>query len=112
MTSISIRNIVENVLKEHNADFKMLAESIGISEELLLEALDSEALQIRVLELISKELRIPLYSFFRDPNFEIKYYSKEQKFYSKDITPYREAELMKEIEALRKQLNELKKSEQ
>lgn len=109
MTAISIRNIVENVLKEHNADFKMLADSIGISEDLLLEALDSEALQIRVLELISKELRIPLYSFFRDPNFEIKYYTKEQKVYTQDITAHREAELMKEIETLRKQLDELKK---
>ncbi|MFN4234135.1 MAG: hypothetical protein ACK4IK_04955 [Bacteroidia bacterium] len=108
---INIKNIVENVLKEHNADFKMLADSIGLSEELLLEALESEALQIRVLELISKELRIPLYSFFRDPNFEIKYYSKEQKYYTQDISAHREAELMKEIEALRKQLDDLKKSE-
>lgn len=105
---INIKNIVENVLKEHNADFKMLADSIGLSKELLLEALESEALQIRVLELISKELRIPLYSFFRDPNFEIKYYSKEQKYYTQDISAYREAELMKEIELLRKQLDELK----
>lgn len=111
MTAISIRNIVENVLKEHNADFKILADSIGLSEELLLEALESEALQIRVLELISKEIRIPLYSFFRDPNFEIKYYTKEQKFYSQDISTHREAELIKEIEALRKQLDDLKKSE-
>lgn len=85
----------------------MLADSIGLSEQLLLEALDSEALQIRVLELISKKLRIPLYSFFRDPNFEIKYYNKEQKYYTQDISAHREAELMKEIEALRKQLNEL-----
>lgn len=105
---IYIKNIVANVLKEHNADFKMLADSIGLSEELLLEALESEALQIRVLELISKELRIPLYSFFRDPNFEIKYYSKEQKYYIQDISAHREAELLKEIEVLRKQLDELK----
>jgi hypothetical protein len=110
MTKISIKNIVEKVLKEHNADFKMLADAIGISEQLLLEALESEALQIRILELISKELRIPLYSFFHDPQYEIKYYTKEQKYYTTDISKYREEELMKEIESLRKEINELKNS--
>lgn len=104
---MKIRGIVEDVLKKKEATFRMLAEEIGMSEELLDEALQNEYLQIRILELISKELRIPLYSFFRSAEDLTDYSKQKIKFYNVDISKLPSMELHTEIEILRKEITHL-----
>jgi len=54
------------ILKKENYTFTQLAEYLDMSEEELTNALEQKTLELRSLELISKTLKIPLYSFFRD----------------------------------------------
>ena len=54
------------ILKKENYTFTQLAEYIDMSEEELTNALEQKTLELRSLELISKTLKIPLYSFFRE----------------------------------------------
>ena len=69
-------------------------------------ALNNKTLELRNLELISKALRVPLYSFFRSENFKIDY--KEKPYYinkllteedaNKDATSLQgEIDLLKQI---------------
>ncbi len=53
------------ILKKENYTFTQLAEYLQMSEEDLTNALDQNSLELRSLELISKALKIPLYSFYR-----------------------------------------------
>ena len=108
---MDIRVVIEGVLKDKKADFKMLADAIGISEDFLDEALQNEFLQVRILELVSKELRIPLYSFFRDPLKDITDHSQSKvKYYDVNISKYKaselatEMDLLNEVQLLKKQL--------
>jgi len=59
------------ILKKENYTFTQLAEYLDMSEEELTNALEQKTLELRSLELISKTLKIPLYSFFREED-EIK----------------------------------------
>ena len=54
------------ILKKENYTFTQLAEYLDMSEEELTNALEQKTLELRSLELISKTLKIPLYSFFRE----------------------------------------------
>ena len=54
------------ILKKENYTFTQLAEYLDMSEEELTNALEQKTLELRSLELISKMLKIPLYSFFRE----------------------------------------------
>lgn len=54
------------ILKKENYTFTQLAEYLDMSEEDLTNALEQKTLELRSLELISKTLKIPLYSFFRE----------------------------------------------
>lgn len=54
------------ILKIENYTFTQLAEYLDMSEEELTNALEQKTLELRSLELISKTLKIPLYSFFRE----------------------------------------------
>lgn len=55
------------VLNSRKLTYKQLTEYLGVTEEQLDHALEQNTIEIRTLEQISKELRIPLYSFFRHP---------------------------------------------
>ena len=54
------------ILKKENYTFTQLAEYLDMGEEELTNALEQKTLELRSLELISKTLKIPLYSFFRE----------------------------------------------
>lgn len=106
---MKIRSIVNEVLKQREATFAMLAEEIGMSETLLDEALQNEYLQIRILELISKELRVPLYSFFRSAEDLTDYSKQKMKYYTVDISKLPVMELHTEVDILKKEIAHLQK---
>jgi transcriptional regulator with XRE-family HTH domain len=95
------------VLEMKNYTYADLASYLSMSEPDLDYAIENNTLEIRALELISKELRIPLYSFFREnfegfdfekePYYNVNIWSKEEEPKS---TPDLKA-LREEIEALR-----------
>lgn len=94
------------VLSAKNLSYKQLVEHLGTTEEELDIALAENTIEIRTLELISKELRIPLYSFFRDP--DIDYRETEQPFYNVNIWAPHEIQLRTENETLRQEIERLR----
>lgn len=65
---MDIKSQLVDILKKENYTFSQLAEYLGMSEDNLTSDLNNKTLELRNLELISKELRVPLYSFFREEN--------------------------------------------
>lgn len=105
------------VLKQKNYTYTDLASHLSMSEQELDEAIENNTLEIRALELISKELRIPLYSFFRE-NFENFDFDKEP-YYNVSIWDKADedaANMLPDIRAMRLEIemlrSELKKKEQ
>jgi transcriptional regulator with XRE-family HTH domain len=94
------------VLNARNLSYKQLVDHLGVTEEQLDNALAENTIEIRTLELISKELRIPLYSFFRDPNIEIS--DSERPFYNVNIWAPEEIQLRTENENLRTEIERLR----
>lgn len=64
------------ILTKENYTFKQLADFLYMSEDDLTLALNNKTLDLRNLELISKALRVPLYSFFRSDSSKINYNEK------------------------------------
>ena len=58
---------IKEYLERKNVSFSDFAEHIGESEQELERKFQNNTLEIRTLENISKELKIPLYRFFREP---------------------------------------------
>ena len=56
--------------------------------------------------MISKELRIPLYSFFRDHDYNFDY--TKTPYYNVDLWKNNEAELKKELMEMKKEIDNLK----
>ncbi len=117
---INLKEKVLQVLKLQNHSYNELAEHVGIGEKELDKQFADNSLEIRTLELISKALRIPLYSLFRNTTYEFKY--GEEPYYNVDIWGKDGVELRttlkkdskgnifdKEIEKLRKELKEKEK---
>jgi transcriptional regulator with XRE-family HTH domain len=73
---MDIKTQLVEILKKENYTFTQLAEYLNMSENNLTDALNNKTLELRNLELISKALRVPLYSFFRSPDSEINYNEK------------------------------------
>lgn len=76
---MEIKTQLIEILNKENYTFKQLADFLKMSEEDLTLALSNKTLDLRNLELISKALRVPLYSFFRGETkpfnqFEKPYY--------------------------------------
>ncbi|MBI4946325.1 MAG: hypothetical protein HY840_07990 [Bacteroidetes bacterium] len=71
------------VLTFHHYTYRQLAEYIGTTEKELDSQFKNNSLEIRTLELISKALRIPLYSFFRKEADEVT--ADEELYYNVDI---------------------------
>lgn len=94
------------VLNAKNLTYAQLVEHLGTTEEALDHALAENTIEIRTLELISKELRIPLYSFFRDPSVE--HNESEQPFYNVNIWAPEELHLRTENETLRQEVERLR----
>jgi transcriptional regulator with XRE-family HTH domain len=75
---MDLKEKVLEILDKEKYSFKDLAEYVGMTEDALATALETKRLELRTLELISKGLKIPLYSFFRS----------DQPYYNKDEKPY------------------------
>lgn len=108
-TKVEIMNLKEKilqVLEMKKFTYADLASYLNISEYDLDYALEHNTLEIRTLELISKELRIPLYSFFRE-NFNGFDFEKEP-YYNVNIWSKEEAKFTLELKALRQEVEQLR----
>ena len=117
---INLKDKVLEVLKLQKHSYPELAEHVGLSEKELDKQFSDNSLEVRTLELISKALRIPLYSLFRDTNYQFNY--DEELYYNVDIWGKDGVELRAtlkkdslgnisqvEIEKLKTQLKEMEK---
>jgi len=105
---MDLKEKIIQVLKTKNLSYADLANYIGVSEEHLNHSLETKTLEIRTLELISKELRIPLYSFFRNEELMKKYLSEQKKkFYETNIWSDQELILKNELQNLTDKIIEL-----
>jgi len=75
---MDLKQQILDILKKENHSFSELAEHLSMSEAELNEALETKKLELRTLELMSKGLKIPLYSFFRHNKPEKEF---ERPFY-------------------------------
>lgn len=75
---MNLKEKVLEILEKEKYSFKDLAEYVNMTEADLTTALETKKLELRTLELISKGLKIPLYSFFRSG----------QPYYHPDEKPY------------------------
>ena len=80
---MDLKEQIVKVLQESNYSFSDLAAYLNTTEEKLDAALQSKSVDIRTLEIISKELRIPLYSFFPNNNLEMQIQSLKKHYRSK-----------------------------
>ena len=99
----SLRGKIEEILIKESYTFKQLADYLNLSEKQLEDGLTNKTLELRYLEDISKNLKVPLYSFFRDNNANINYTEKPyftNKLWndSEENSPQK---LMEEIEILK-----------
>ena len=107
---MNLKEKILSLLEENNYSYTQLAEFIGISEDKLDYALETETLEVRTLELISKALRIPLYSFFRDPDKMAQQINKEEdKFYNVSLWEHQKMEVRSENKKLKEEIEEYKK---
>src|ERR1700741_3178494 len=105
---MNLKNKIEKLLAQQKHTYKDLAEHLHLSEKQLDHALETKTLEVRTLELISKELRIPLYSFFRDPAQMEKYLaSDKERYYDGNIWSDQEVKYRPEITKLKEELEKL-----
>jgi len=98
-----LREKIEEILLKENYTFGQLADYLNLSEEQLEDGLANKTLELRYLEDISKNLKVPLYSFFRDTTQKIDYTEKPyfvNKLWNdgEEVSPQK---LMEEIELLK-----------
>jgi len=101
---MDIKTQLIDILKKENYTFPQLAEYLNMSEEDLSNALNNKTLELRNLELISKALRVPLYSFFRSEDSGVNYNEKPyyiNKLWTGDDTMKNAAQLNEEIQLLK-----------
>jgi transcriptional regulator with XRE-family HTH domain len=103
---INLKSKILQVLELKKFTYSDMASYLNISESDLDYALEHNTLEIRTLELISKELRIPLYSFFRE-NFEGFDFEKEP-YYNVNIWSKEESKFTLELKALRQEIEQLR----
>lgn len=113
-----IMTIGERILKyleRKEIPVKTLADQIEVDVNSLQNMLANNSLEIKTLEKISKELRIPLYSFFtsasfedivRRNKFEIPYYIERLEPDERSEFKYLMSNMMEQIEQLKMQLLE------
>ncbi|MES2515054.1 MAG: hypothetical protein V4580_12965 [Bacteroidota bacterium] len=104
----SLRDKIEEILIKENYTFGQLADYLNLSEDQLEYGLKNKTLELRYLEDISKNLKVPLYSFFRDQNTKINYTEKPyfvNKLWNdgEDVSPQK---LMEEIELLKQAISQ------
>ena len=103
----SLRSKIEEILVKENYTFTQLADYLNLSEEQLENGLANKTLELRYLEDISKNLKVPLYSIFRDHNIKVNYNEKPyftNKLWNDndEVSPQK---LMEEIELLKQAIS-------
>jgi transcriptional regulator with XRE-family HTH domain len=113
MSELDLQHTIPNlkeriiaVLAARNLTYKQLTDYLGVSEQQLDHALEQNTIEIRTLEQISKELRIPLYSFFRSPDETLD--SEKQPFYNVNIWAPDEMQVRVENDNLRAEIERLR----
>lgn len=107
--NLNLKSKVISLLETKSHSYKDLADHLNLTEEQLDLALETRTLEVRTLELISKELRIPLYSFFRDPEHMALEMTKIQEpYYNVNIWSDQEMKYKNEISFLYDEINKLK----
>ena len=104
---MNLKNKIVKLLEQNNYTYGQLAEHLHITEAELDHALETKTLEVRTLELISKELRIPLYSFFREQNEKPNLEPDKEKFYDVNIWSDQEIKYKSEINTLKEELQKL-----
>lgn len=104
--TMDLKKKILEVLHQRNFTYDALANYLGVTEKELDFALENSTLEIRTLELISKELRIPLYSFFRDAYYK-ELYSKDP-YYNVNLWSADETRLRMEVQALLSEVDTLR----
>ena len=100
---------INEVLKSMNYSFEDLAMHLGMNSQELKKSIEDRKLELRTLEFISKELRIPLYSFFRSEDFSNANIVEEDTFYKNKINQMIVEQLKVENAMMRKEIDLLKK---
>jgi len=103
----NLKQKIQDILATENYTFKQLADYLNISESELEEGLTNKTLELRYLEEISKNLRVPLYSFFRDHDFKLSYHEKPiytNKLWNDNGSEVSPQKLMEEIAMLKQAL--------
>ncbi|MBS1646730.1 MAG: hypothetical protein JST67_05265 [Bacteroidetes bacterium] len=112
---MNLKNKIISLLEQNHYTYQQLAAQLQVSEAELDHALETKTLEVRTLELISKELRIPLYSFFRGDNPKQPSVDEANKYYNVNIWSDQEVKYKSEItrlkEDLQKSLAEVKNKE-
>lgn len=103
---MTLKEKILKVLEAKKHTYAELAKYLNISETDLDHAFANNSIEIRMLELISKELRIPLYSFFRDHEYGFDY--SQEPYYNVNIWGDTDEENRKLIAALQVELSKLK----
>ncbi len=113
MSELDLQHTVPNlkerivaVLAARNLTYKQLTDYLGVSEQQLDHALEQNTIEIRTLEQISKELRIPLYSFFRGPDDSVD--DDTKPFYNVNIWAPDEMQVRVENDNLRAEIERLR----
>lgn len=101
----NLKEKIEEILAKENYTFKQLADYLNLTENELSEGLINKTLELRYLEEISKSLRVPLYSFFRNTD-QLQNWSEKPFFVNKlwndgESSPQK---LMEEIDLLKQAL--------
>jgi transcriptional regulator with XRE-family HTH domain len=99
----SLRDKIEEILQRENYSLRQLADYLNLSETQLVDGLENKTLELRYLEEISKNLKVPLYSFFRDKDLLINF--NEKPYYTnklwQDEQDQSDKKLLEEIELLK-----------
>jgi transcriptional regulator with XRE-family HTH domain len=107
---MNLKDKIIQLLEVKKLTYNDLANHLGITDEQLNHALETKTLEVRTLELISKELRIPLYSFFRDEELMNKYISdQKKKYYDVNIWSDQETLLKNDISILNTRISDLER---
>ena len=105
---MDIKSQLVEILAKEKYTFTQLADYLNMNEDELTQALNNKTLELRNLELISKALRVPLYSFFRGKESEINY--NEKPYYINklwdDDDKKDQSDLSQEIALLKKMIEE------
>ena len=106
---MNLKDKIVKLLAQQEHTYAELAGHLRLTEKELDHALETKTLEVRTLELISKELRIPLYSFFRDTEMMKSYATTlKEPYYNVNIWSEQEMKFKYDISLLKEELNNLK----